>query len=411
MKKIITVILLFTIFTMITAGCSKESEIVIPQSRAGTSSSGSVESSAQNLMKNIVPNEINFIEYADDFTMENVNSTDFAVRLLQSCMQEGENTLISPLSVLCALAMTANGAEGETLTQMEEVLGMSIDALNVYIYKYIQTLPESEKCKLSISDSIWFNEGCNFDVNEHFLQTNADFYGAEIYSAKFDEKTCDDINQWVSDNTNGMINKILDYISESAIMYLVNALAFDAEWNAIYNENQIRNDVFTCEDGTEIDTEFMYCGENRYLEDDDATGFIKYYSGCSYAFAALLPNEGVTVSEYVLSLTGEHLADILADSKDCSVLTSIPKFETAFDIEMSEVLVEMGMPLAFNDYYADFDGIGTVEGKNICINRVIHKTYISIDEKGTEAGAATVVEMNECGAVIDVTPPKEVYLD
>ena len=338
--------------------------------------------------------------------------SDFALRLFKESMEDGENTLISPLSVLVALSMTANGADNETLSQMESVLGMPIDQLNTWISTYMANLPEEEKYKLSLANSIWFKDDPTFVVNEDFLQTNADYYGAGIYKAPFDDSTLKEINKWVEDNTDGMIKDILDQIPEDAVMYLVNALAFDAEWQNIYNEYQIQDGKFTTEDGTVRDVELMYSNENKYLNDDEAEGFIKYYANRKYAFAALLPNEGVSVSEYIASLDGEHLHDLLSDAKTTPVDAAIPKFETEYKVEMSEILKKMGMPDAFDGTLADFSKLGsTTDGKNIFINRVIHQTYINVDGKGTKAGAATVVEMTKESAMEPMDPPKQVYLD
>ena len=339
-------------------------------------------------------------------------AADFGVRLFKTSMEEGKNTLISPLSVLYALAMTANGADGETLTQMEKVLGMDVDKLNSYMLAYLDLQPESKDYKMSLANSIWFKDDPNFAVEQSFLQTNADYYGAGAYKAAFDEGTRNDINNWVKEHTDGMIPEIIDEIPDEAIMYLVNALAFDAKWADEYEEHQIREGRFTMEDGTRQDVDMMHSEEYTYLEDDLATGFIKYYKDRKYAFVAMLPNEGVTVSQYVDSLTGEHMRELLNNPQDLTVFASIPKFETEYDIEMSEVLQEMGMTDAFDWQVADFSRLGTynVDGMNICINRVLHKTFISVTEQGTRAGAATAVEMVAEGAA-EIIEYKEVVLD
>ena len=362
---------------------------------------------AKDLMEGITPNNVNAL---DDLSSQNADVTDFAIRLFQASNEKDKNTLISPLSVLCALAMTANGAEEETLAQMEEVLGMTTEELNLYLYSYMKNLPQGDKYKLSLANSIWFTEDERFTVNQDFLQTNADYYGADIYKAPFDKQTLKDINNWVKQNTNGMIPEILDQIPPEAIMYLVNALAFEAEWSEIYEKHQVKDGEFTKEDGTKQDVKFMYCSEGTYFEDEKATGFMKRYVGGKYAFVALLPDEGVTVSEYIASLDGESLNALLANPQYATVHTSIPKFETEYKVEMSEILKSMGMTEAFDMYNADFEGLGTSTGGNIYISRVLHKTFISVGEKGTKAGAATIVEMKD-GAAAEPTEPKEVYLD
>ena len=365
--------------------------------------------SANDLMKNVPAKAVDVLPNMDAGAAA---AADFGVRLFQTSMEEGKNTLISPLSVLYALAMTANGADGETLAQMEKVLGMDVDNMNSYMLAYLDLLPETKDYKMSLANSIWFKDDPNFAVEQSFLQTNADYYGAGAYKAAFDEGTRNDINNWVKEHTDGMIPEIIDEIPDEAIMYLVNALAFDAKWADEYEEHQIREGRFTMEDGTRQDVDMMHSEEYTYLEDNLATGFIKYYKDRRYAFVAMLPNEGVTVSQYVDSLTGEHLRDLLNNPQDITVFASIPKFETEYDIEMSEVLQEMGITDAFDWRVADFSGLGTynVDGMNICINRVLHKTFISVTEQGTRAGAATAVEMVAEGAA-EIIEYKEVVLD
>lgn len=362
---------------------------------------------AEDLMEGVTPNSVTALT---DLSSGSVDATDFAIRLFKQTNEDGKNTLISPLSVLCALAMTANGAEGETREQMEAVLGMSVEELNLYLYSYINALPQGEKYKLSVANSIWFTDDDRFTVNQDFLQTNADYYGADIYKTPFDKQTLKDINNWVKNETDNMIPKVLEDIPDAAIMYLINALAFEAEWTEIYEKNQVRDKTFTKEDGTKQDVELMYSTEGKYIEDENATGFIKYYKERKYAFVALLPNEGVTVSEYVNSLDGASLAALLANAESRSVETAIPKFESEYDIEMSSILEAMGMSNAFNVTFADFTGIGDSTEVGIYISKVIHKTYIQVGEKGTKAGAVTAIEMNDGSA----GPPdeiKQVYLD
>lgn len=361
----------------------------------------------ENLMKDVKTGDAPVTQVSD---VDSASITDFAVRLFQACAEEEKNTLVSPLSVLSALAMTANGAKEDTLSQMESVLGMKTEKLNQYLYSYMKALPQGEKYKLNLANSIWFIDDERFTVKEGFLQINKDFYGADVYKAPFDNTTVKDINNWVKDKTDGMIPEILDEISKEEVMYLINALAFEAEWASIYTSNDVRNRIFTTEDGQNQDADFMYGEENVYLEDKDATGFVKYYKDHKYAFVALLPNEGVSVAEYVKGLNGENLNRLLTNTRNATVRTAIPKFETEFDVEMSDVLCDMGMMDAFNEDKANFVDLGTSTRGNIYINRVLHKTFISVAEKGTKAGATTVVAMADKCAVME-EDPKSVYLD
>ena len=365
--------------------------------------------SSDDLMKD-VPGKAQAVQ--PDMKSGAAAAADFGVRLFQTSLEDGKNTLISPLSVLYALAMTANGADGDTLAQMEQVLGMDCAYLNEFMLAYMDLLPQWEDCKLNLANAIWFKDDPNFDVEQDFLQNNADYYRAGIYKAPFDDSTKQDINDWVKEHTAGMIPQILDEIPEEAVMYLVNALAFEAVWQVVYEEYQVRPGIFTREDGTQTEIELMHSEERRYLEDELATGFIKHYTEGRYAFAALLPKEGVSVQDYVESLTGAHLLELLSDPEEIMVLAAMPKFETAYDIEMSEVLKEMGMSDAFDWRTADFSRLGSyhADDMNIVINRVLHKTFLSVGEQGTKAGAATAVEMVAEGAM-EIPEYKTVTLD
>ena len=360
-----------------------------------------------NLTDGITPRDNLPTANADDFGSV---IADFGVRLFKQSFEADKNTLISPLSVLSALAMTANGADSETLSQMESVLGANVDTLNAYVKSYIDALPVSEKSKLSLANSIWFTDDTRFTVNEDFLQTNADYYRADIYKAPFNSATCRDINSWVKEKTDGMITKVLDNIPADAIMYLINALAFEAEWQEIYEKYQVSDAIFTTEDGGERTVDMMYSDEYGYLESESATGFIKYYKQSKYAFAALLPNENVSLSDYVASLNGGELYEMLSNPMGATVEAGLPKFEFEYSCEMADILAAMGMPDAFNPDIADFTKLGSSTRGNIFISRVLHKTYISVAEKGTKAGAVTVIEMKDAAAAIPIEP-KRVILD
>lgn len=337
--------------------------------------------------------------------------SNFGVRLMQECFDKSKNVLISPLSVISALGMTANGADGETLEQMEAVFGMEIPALNVFLKEYRENMPDGEKYKMNLANGIWFRESEGFIVMEDFLQLNAEYYNAGLYKAPFDNTTKDEINAWVKQNTDGMIKNILAEIPEDAMMYLVNALAFDGEWQNIYKESQVREKEFTTEDGSKQNVTMMYSDENVYLEDEKAQGFLKYYVDNKYAFVGLLPKEGVTVEEYLSGLAGENLQNLLDNQVNVKVYAGIPKFESEYDVEMSSVLQTMGMQDAFNGQTADLSRLGSCVTGNLYVSRVLHKTFIKVDERGTKAGAATAVEVTRESAMLEPEEIKTVILD
>ncbi len=243
------------------------------------------------------------------------------------------------------------------------------------------------------ANGIWYKNVETLHVKEEFLKQNKVLLDATAYKAPFNEETRTNINNWVSENTDGMIPEILKEIKEEDVMYLVNALSFDAEWQKIYTENEIRQDIFTTEDGKELIVPIMVSTESVYLEDELATGFMKYYKGEEYAFVALLPKEGVTVAEYVESLTADGLKKLLMEKSEETVNVSMPKFSVEYGLEMNDILKDLGMEKAFSEDDAEFSEMATSDLGNIYISRVNQKCFLSVDERGTKAGAATVVAM------------------
>jgi len=245
-------------------------------------------------------------------------------------------------------------------------------------------------------------------VKKDFIETGKDLFSAEIYEEAFDKKTIKNINKWVSKNTDGMIPEIINEIPPEVLMYLINALAFEAEWQDIYTKDQIHDSSFTARDGNLQDAEMMYSTEGTYLLGENVQGFLKYYADKKYAFAALLPDESLSLEDYIRSLTGEELRRLLEESSDSIVHVSIPKFRTEYGTDLKEALSEMGMTDAFDFTLADFSGIASLPDGNLYISQVLHKTFIAVDEKGTKAGAATAVAVAGGAAMTDT---KTVHLD
>ncbi len=352
---------------------------------------------AADLMEGVSAQKIRVTESpADDGKL----LSDFAVRLFRSSFRDGENVLISPLSVLCALAMTMNGAAGETRAQMEQTLGADADTLNRCVYRYMNSLPSESNSRLTLANSIWFDDG-DFSVKNSFLQCNADWFGADVFRASFaDKRSLDAINRWVSDQTNGMIPKILEEIPTNVVMYLINALAFDAKWEESYWKENVVSGDFTLADGTKKTADYLCSTESVYLKGENCTGFVKYYTDRRYAFAALLPDEGVSLADLVASLDGAELQRLLmvmqrAAAVYTPVSARLPKFDVSDSQELSGVLSSMGIKDAFSADRADFSEI-CADG-DLWISRVLHKTRITVDELGTKAGAATAVELRVKG--------------
>ncbi len=315
-----------------------------------------------------------------------------------------ENLLISPLSVSVALSMTLNGASGETHQEIKEFLGgMDLEDLNAYQNSFLK---RHNNEYLKNANSVWFRESEHLAVNKPFLQTNADTYGAGIFKSPFDDSTVKDINAWVKKNTDGQIENLIDTIDPYTVMYLINAVSFEAKWAEKY-ENKPSNSTFHAASGKNETAQMMISDESTYLEDNKATGFIKRYKGGKYSFAALLPNEGISITDYINGLDAKTLMNTLTNAKGQNVKVYMPKFSFDCDTDMT-ALLKAKMPLAFDQVKADFSTLGKSDRGNIHIGEVAHKTSITVDIDGTKAAAVTKVEMTD---KMSIMPQKEVILN
>ena len=364
---------------------------------------------AVNLTEGIEPDGVMATEADEVFLASQMKLTAELFKGAAADPQTTDNLLISPLSVSQALAMTANGAADDSATQseMEKLLGdtLDIEALNHYYLGYTSKLTASDE--LHLANSLWIRDDeRRIQVPKPFLQTAKDYYNADAFMAPFNDTTVTDVNNWVNENTNKMIPKLINEVTPEWIMLLINALAFDAEWSSPYTEYDVHDAVFHAYDG-DMTVEMMYDDEYIYIEDEEATGFIKPYKGGNYSFAAVLPKK--EISDYVSTLTGESLQKLLNSRQNVTVHTMLPKFKYDYTIEMNDMLKVMGMRAPFEEGAAHFNKLNSVnDGKSTFIDLVLHKTFIQVDERGTKAGAVTMVAMADNAAPMNA---KQVYLD
>ncbi|MBR2042761.1 MAG: serpin family protein [Clostridia bacterium] len=364
---------------------------------------------ASDLTKDIKPMPTpNYIGIDNEMEKKQMS---FSLKLFKNCAEaeKGNNLLISPVSVYMALAMTLNGADKDTEREMSALLGADRKDINPYIKNYISSLTSNDDSKFHLANSIWFRSDKNrLKVEESFLQTNADYFGAQVYETEFDERAKKDINNWVKKNTDGMIDKIVDEINSDTVMYLINALAFDAKWQKEYEKSHVDTYTFNSYSGERNIVDMMYSSEGVYLESGKAKGFKKYYKNGDYSFLAILPNEENDIYEFVSNGGIEEILSV-EQKKGCIVAAGLPKFSYEYDISMKAVLSKMGMPSAFDSGKADFRKMAISSVGNIYISDVVHKTFIEVGEKGTKAGAVTKVAMNDEAAM--VIEGKSVILD
>ena len=353
----------------------------------------------------IVPDE-NVIE--TDTTRAIANTS---VRLLSTLMElkgEKENVLISPDSILTAMAMVENGASGETLSEMEKAFGnASVDQYNKELQSLHKRITSSKYITCKMANAVWYNDGV-ITLKEPYLNTLKDYYGAAPKGAPFDSSTVDEINQWVADQTNQRIKSIIDQLDPQARMVLANAVYFKGLWTEPYTSTVKR--TFTNNNGNKKEVPMLESTEDEYLTVNGGDGFVKYYEGGETAFIGLLPPKGTSPAAFLKTLKGADLIKAYKNRLRSNVMvyTRMPEFSYEYSASMKETLMGMGIQQGFTDG-ADFSGMCDWPLK---IDDVLHKTFIKLDKDGTEAAGATAVIMKDCAAYFPGEMIKKtVYLD
>ena len=327
---------------------------------------------------------------------------DFSLKLMRQLAGKGENCMISPVSLLAALVMVENGAEGDTLAEFTDLIGTDLTTFNQFFGNYLLGLNSLINVEMNAANSIWIREG--FDVKKDFLETNAKYYkDTGIFQAPFDKTMVDGVNDWVKKNTYGMIPKLIDSISEADMLYLVNAIAMKAQWEKEFKGGAKIN--FAAQDSESTSVDAMSSTEGLYIADGRTEGFIKPYKG-GISFAALRPEDGMSVDEYISSLTGEKLQAIIEGASSVPVDVVIPKFESTFSTELKDILSKAGIKKMFSDGEAQF---GRISDERLFVSGGLHKTYIRFYEKGTDAAAATGMTIGKASAPIDM--PRRIVFD
>ena len=330
------------------------------------------------------------------------------------------NVLLSPISVALAFGMVEGGANGNTLSQMEAVIGggNSADDMNSLLYNLSDRMKNAKDVNWNVANSLWFKDDGSWEIDPDFVSKAASWYDAKLWKAPFDDTTVTDINGWVNSQTRGMIPGIINNIPDQARMYIINALAFEAEWLNEYIDTQILEDQdFTNADGSTTKVTMLCSGESKYFELNGAYGFLRDYKGREYSFMGLLPEEGTDLNDYIKELgdSGADLSNAIRNIQYGDVVVQIPEFKNDYDVEMSTVLQAMGMTDAFDREKADLTGMmKPVSGDDyqVWIDQVLHKTHIEVDRKGTRAAAVTAVVVTEgCTSEEPYIPPIYVILD
>lgn len=311
---------------------------------------------------------------------------------INSSSTEQKNTMISPMSISLALAMAYNGAAGDTKAQMESMLhksGLTPEDINQNYKDLVAALANHDpKVELAVSNAIFYRN--TFSVKPDFITTNQNYYDAEVAGLDFSKatETLNKVNGWVNSKTKGKIDKIINQVKPEDIMYILNAIYFNGEWKYRFDASKTSNQTFTKEDNASAQVPTMTI-ENQFNYYDD-TNFemleIPYGSG-KFSMLILLPKSGKKADDVISSLTTANLNSWISKLTETKKTVYLPKFEFKFDKSLISNLQDLGMVDAFNPHKSNLSGIS--DAAQLYISEVMHKSYIKVDEKGTEAAAVT----------------------
>lgn len=340
---------------------------------------------------------------------------DFGYRIFRQTVaydQEAENLMISPLSVSMALSMVLNGAQGDSYDEISTTLGfpgMNLQDINGAFDSLIELLITADpNVKMQIANSIWHQD--NLPVKEDFLTRTKTHYDAEIEGLDFsDPAAVERINSWVNEHTEGLIPEIIEQIPDHMVMYVLNALYFKGEWLRSFDPEQTRSADFHLESGETTTVDMMH-REGRFATfiSEEVQMVELPYGDSLYSMTVMMPADPATPLPRFIKdhLNHEQLTEWRSELEVASgeTVVELPRFELAYEIEFTDVLKAMGMQEPFDETSANLKGIADLTSQNLFIDNVKHKTYITVDEEGTEAAAATSV-----GVGVTSLPPQVTF--
>lgn len=317
--------------------------------------------------------------------------------LSKAAKNEGGNIFISPTSLLMALSMVYNGADGVTKQEMEKVLhaeGLSPDDLNRANASFMTLLDQnSDKIQLNIANSIWLNNEYRFQ--EEFAKTNKDYFNAEIKEIDIQNSQSPKmINDWVKSKTNGTIDKIVgDELNPGLVTMLINAIYFKGSWTYPFEPSLTKEKDFTLVDGSTVKIPLMELHEELlYTKNNKFQAVSLPYGKENMSMKVFLPNENVSLKEFEELLSLEQWQELQSSFYKLEGTILLPKFSLEYEVELKETLEDLGMTSAFKN--ANFSKM-VEENSNLAITSVKQKTFIDVNEEGTEAAAVTSVVMGE----------------
>jgi len=331
-----------------------------------------------------------------EFNNKLQNGNQFAFDLFKATykFEDKENIFISPLSVDMALSMTWNGAEGETKKEMQTALrneGYTSENINEYNQFLREALTGVDPTtRIAIANSIWSRQ--EFNVQKNFIDVNKLYYNAEVQSVDFSSpETLTKINNWCANNTNNKIPEIIEEIPNEAMMFLINAIYFKGIWASQFDKKDTSDGQFKAGDGQVQNVKMMsQKSDLPYTEDLNCRYLEMPYGNGAFSMVVVLPQDGKNINDVTHALTNTTWKDAMDRLSECRVNLRLPRFKIECSYRMEQnILPEMGMKQPFQAGVANFSGINP--NIDLYISNVIHKTYVEVNEEGTEAAAVTSV--------------------
>lgn len=371
-------------------GCSEIKDEKEPVVQESTQETEQVESEENKTTENIEKEEV---EENDEKEIIKANSNLSKNIAILDLAYKNENIMLSPTSLNVALGMVTNGADAETLAELENFLGCSIDEYNEFVKGYTEKMEDG----VNVVNAVWVNE--DFTLKEDFYNLLTQYYNATHESLDFtSSESVNKINNWVNKNTDGRIEKILNEIPDDSRTILTNVVDFDKKWKEPFEEFQIIDGKFNNEKNVTYLSDNTRCS---YYENDYAIGFARDYEGDRYSFIGILPKQ-----EGEFNISDLDIEGLLKTKAIEKVDYKFPEFEFEFESSLRDYLKQLGIKKAFGDD-ANFTKI-LEEQEGYFISEVFQKTKVIVNREGTKASAATSIIVSTNSA-LDL--PKQVYLD
>jgi len=335
----------------------------------------------------------------------------FGLEIFQFIREESdeENLMVSPLSISLALAMAYNGADGDTKTEMENAMklnGLTPQQINSAYKMLIAALQSlDDDVIFEIANAIYYDSG--FPVKQSFFDINKNYYDAEVEGLDFGSPfTIEAINDWVAEKTHDKITKIIEQLSPDARMVLLNAIYFYGTWANEFDEDGTKMRNFFKTDGTAKEVPMMSKEDKLEYTANNLFSAVKIpYGTGQYNMVVMLPSTEKSSQDVIDELSANNWKDWAEEfTTEDHVVVTMPRFKFGFDLELNKVLKQMGMVKAFSDQQANFSKISDIF---LYISAVIHKTYIDVNETGTEAAAVTAIVFETTSA--GPNEPQKIY--